>query len=140
DHLARNTRAKSPLKPIEKKEAVDDSKSKGPDLDDPYRVADLETLAALNQGIEPDAADTKSQRVLAKLDQTWLNDFRAELNRIKREMIAPALIQARLAEEAFLNPNSKATGNLCAAVNQLPCGWKDRKSTRLNSSHEWRSY
>lgn len=125
DHVAQITRAKPPSKPTEKNQPLDKSNSKDPDLDNAYRSVDLEKLRALKQQIDPDIGGVKQENLSVDRDPKWLDNFRGELNRIKRQMIAPPLVQARLAEEAFTNPQAAAADDLRNAVHELPCGWKE---------------
>ena len=124
-HVAKITRAKRPSKPTEKNEALGESTSNDQDLDDAYCSVDLEKLAALKQQIDPETAGINQENLSIQGDPRWLENFRCELNRIKRDMIAPALVEARLVEEAFLKPDASAAEDLRTAVHSLPCAWKD---------------
>jgi patatin-related protein len=55
-------------------------------------------------------------------------NFQRELNRLKKDEIAPILKGARSAEETLLDRNLEIGQDLCAAIGKLKIGWPELKS------------
>lgn len=57
-------------------------------------------------------------------DENWLKVFRAELKRLKREVLGPGVVAARIAEEQFGIATSDAAKKLTKAIKKLNLPWE----------------
>ena len=65
---------------------------------------------------------------LEKRPEGWDDEFRAELNHIKKHKLARAVTNARSAEEKLLNPHSNTGALLYAAMSKLDIAWPQLQS------------
>ena len=87
---------------------------------------DEEAKALLQTWLDHD--EHAPQLNLEKRPEGWDDEFRAELNHIKKHKLARAVTNARSAEEKLLNPHSNTGALLYAAMSKLDIAWPQLQS------------
>ena len=86
---------------------------------------DLKKLQSLKQWVKPPIDGAAARNPDSKPPPSWVHDFCAELNRIKKELLGPATMGARFAEESFLHLDSAAAQALRAQTDKLDLPWNE---------------
>jgi patatin-related protein len=86
---------------------------------------DLKKVQSLSRWVKPPVDRGAARNPDDKPPPDWVNDFCAELNRIKRELLGPGVIGARIAEESFSHPDSDAAQTLRAQTDKLNLPWEE---------------
>lgn len=89
------------------------------------KEVDLRKLQSLKQWVKPPTEGAAARNPDNKPRPDWVHDFCAELNRIKKELLGPATMGARFAEESFSHPGSAAAQRLRAQTDKLDLPWSE---------------
>jgi patatin-related protein len=109
---------------LDQLEASLQARSRGDVTSAPIDV-DFDKVQNLRKWVKPPPEAGAARNPDDKPPPDWVHAFCTELNRIKKVVLAPALIKARLTEESFLHPKSAAAQGLRAETHKLNLPWEE---------------